>query len=164
MIVQVRRWAGTKAPPTCFELCQPHVSMLPDATVDEAKGKIAKSEEKIMLDMRQRDSRPYRQGDVLLVPCDKIPAEAHEEVSENGRVILARGERTGHSHTMTAERVSYFREDGSGSGGAFIRVTGLGPVALMHEEHAPLSIPPGDYRVIQQREYQPRETPRVVSD
>ena len=117
-----------------------------------------------MLDMRQRDSRPYRQGDVLLVPCDRIPAGAHEEVSENGSVVLARGERTGHVHTMTAERVSYFREDGSGSRGGFIRVTGPGPVALTHEEHAPLSIAPGDYRIIQQREYQPRETPRAVSD
>jgi len=43
-------------------------------------------------------------------------------------------------------------------------VTGPGPVALTHEEHAPLSIAPGDYRIIQQREYQPRETPRAVSD
>ena len=116
-----------------------------------------------MLDMRQRNPRPYRQGDVLLVPCDTIPTGTHEEASENGRVVLARGERTGHAHTMTAERVSYFREDGSGNGG-FIRVTGPGPVALTHEEHAPLSIAPGDYRIIQQREYQPQETPRLVND
>jgi hypothetical protein len=63
---------------------------------------------------------------------------------------------------MGADRVCYFREDGSGSG--FLRVAGPDPVALTHEEHAPLSIPPGNYRVIQQREYQPREMPRIVSD
>lgn len=117
-----------------------------------------------MLETRQRDLRPYRQGDVLLVPCAEIPAGAHEEAPENGRVVLARGERTGHAHTMAADRVCYFREDGSGSGGGFLRVAGPAPVDLTHEEHAPLSIPPGNYRVVRQREYQPRAAPRTVTD
>lgn len=117
-----------------------------------------------MLDIRQGDFRPYRQGDVLLVPCADIPAGASEEAAENGRVVLARGEQTGHAHTMAADRVCYFREDGSGGGGAFLRVAGPAPVDLTHEEHAPLTIPPGSYRVVQQREYQPRATPRTITD
>lgn len=116
-----------------------------------------------MLETKQQVLRPYRQGDVLLVPCGDIPARALAEAAENGRVVLARGERTGHAHTMAADRVCYFREDGSG-GGAFIRVAGPAPVALMHEEHAALTIPPGSYRVVQQREYQPRAAPRATSD
>ena len=115
-----------------------------------------------MLDTIQRFLRPYRQGDVLLVPCAEIPTGAFEEAAENGRVVLARGEQTGHAHTMAADRVCYFREDGTGSG--FIRVSGTAPVDLTHEEHAPLAIPPGSYRVVQQREYQPRAAPRVVAD
>lgn len=112
----------------------------------------------------QTSYRPYRQGDVLLMPCPKIPARAHQEPPEDGRVVLARGETTGHSHTIAADRVTYFREDGSGSGGGYIRVDGSTPVDLLHEEHAPLTIPPGNYRVVRQREYQPQARPRTVID
>lgn len=115
-----------------------------------------------MLEMKQRAFQSYRQGDVLLVPCTEIPAGACEEAAENGRVVLARGEQTGHAHAMSSARVRYFREDGSGSG--FIRVAGSAPVELRHEEHAPLAIPPGTYRVVRQREYQPRAAPRAVAD
>lgn len=116
-----------------------------------------------MFEMRQRDFRSYRQGDVLLIPCTEIPARAWRQAAESGRVVLARGERTGHAHTMAADWVCYFRDDGAG-GGAFIQVAGPAPVELTHEEHAPLAIPPGSYRVIQQREYQPVSEPRVVAD
>lgn len=44
-----------------------------------------------MLHTKQPDLRPYRQGDVLLVPCVAIPSEVHEEAAENGRVVLAYG-------------------------------------------------------------------------
>lgn len=117
-----------------------------------------------MFKTKHQVPRPYRQGDVLLVPCAEIPANAHAEVAEEGRVVLARGERTGHAHTMAADRVCFFREDGSGGGGGFIRVAGPAPVDLTHEEHGPLAIPPGNYRVVQQREYQPRGAPRAVTD
>lgn len=115
-----------------------------------------------MLDAIQQFFRPYRQGDVLLAPCVEIPPDAFEEAPEEARVVLARGERSGHAHAMAADRVRYFREDETGSG--FIQVTGAAPVDLTHEEHAPLGIPPGNYRVIQQREYQPRAAPRAVDD
>ena len=113
--------------------------------------------------MQSPSFRPYRQGDVLLVPCNDIPSRARREPPEGGRVVLARGESTGHSHTMAADRVTYFREDGSGSGG-YIRVEGNVPVDLSHEEHEALAIPPGTYRVVRQREYQPRALPRSVLD
>lgn len=107
--------------------------------------------------------RSYRQGDILLMPCSKIPSGAIVEAPEDGVVVLARGETSGHRHVMAADRVAFFREDGSGSGG-FIRVTGPSPVALSHEEHSPLAIPPGEYRVVRQREYQPQARPRRVMD
>lgn len=106
--------------------------------------------------------QPYRQGDVLLIPCTAIPAGAQEEVPEQGRVVLARGELTGHAHTMAADRVRYFRDDGLSQG--YVRIDGGDPVPLTHEEHAALAIPPGSYRVVRQREYLPRENPRTVSD
>lgn len=108
-------------------------------------------------------ARPYRQGDVLLLPCSEIPAGAGAEAPEHGRVVLAHGETTGHAHAMAADRVCYFRDDGAGAGG-YLRVEGSAPVALTHEEHTPLMVPPGSYRVLRQREYQPRALPRAVLD
>lgn len=113
--------------------------------------------------MQSPSYQSFRQGDVLLVPCASIPGRARREPPESGRVVLARGETTGHSHTMAADRVTYFREDGSGGGG-YIRVEGPNPVDLSHEEHNALAIPPGSYKVVRQREYQPRALPRSVLD
>lgn len=115
-----------------------------------------------MFDVRQHANRPYRQGDVLLMPCADVPASARAEAPEDGRVVLARGETTGHAHVMAADRVCHFRDDGTGGG--FLRIDGTDPVALTHEEHDELMVPPGSYRVVRQREYQPRAMPRVVVD
>ena len=110
----------------------------------------------------QSSDHSYRQGDILLLPCSEIPLNAVPEPPEDGVVVLARGETTGHRHVIGADHVAFFREDGSGSG--YIRVTGPDPVDLSHEEHSPLAIPPGNYRVVRQREYQPRAQPRRVLD
>ena len=115
-----------------------------------------------MLDTSRPAGCSYRQGDILLLRCASIPAGARPEAPEDGCVVLARGETTGHAHVMAADRVCHFRDDGTGGG--FVRVEGKAAVALTHEEHAPLMVPPGSYRVLRQREYQPRELPRVVAD
>jgi len=103
-----------------------------------------------------------RQGDILLVPCAQIPCTASEQAAEEGRIVLARGETTGHAHAMAADRVRYFREDGTGQ--AYIRIDGNRPAALAHEEHSSLLVGPGDYRVVRQREYEPAARPRLVHD
>ncbi|SMF27698.1 hypothetical protein SAMN06265365_11049 [Tistlia consotensis] len=115
-----------------------------------------------MLQVRHPVSRSLRQGDVLLLPCDELPQGVRQEPPENGRIVLARGETSGHAHAMAGDRVCYFRDDGSGQ--AFVRVDGDAPVALTHEEHAALPVLPGTYRVVQQREYLPRSVPRSVVD
>jgi hypothetical protein len=114
------------------------------------------------MDTIVRSAVQVRQGDILLVPCAQIPCTASELAAEEGRVVLARGETTGHAHAMAADRVRYFREDGTGQ--AYIRVESDGPVALAHEEHSSLLVGPGEYRVIQQREYEPAARPRLVHD
>jgi hypothetical protein len=106
-------------------------------------------------------NRVIRQGDVLLVPIKVLPKSVVPMDAESGRVILARGEATGHHHSFAmSERVALFREDGSG-GGLFLSVTGA-PAALEHQEHSALDIPPGKYEVRGQREYHPAEIRRVV--
>jgi hypothetical protein len=107
----------------------------------------------------------YRQGDVLLERVKAIPATAAAEANEAGRVVLAYGEVTGHSHAFDSPWVCLFRETGSdGVSRSFIRVGGDAPVALRHEEHAEIPIPPGDYEVVIQREYYPDEIIIPVGD
>lgn len=54
----------------------------------------------------------YRQGDVLIVPA-KMPAKAKlEEVPrEDGRVVLAHGEATGHAHAFARGAVEMYRTE-----------------------------------------------------
>lgn len=96
-----------------------------------------------------------RQGDVLLVPA-QLPKGA-AAVESKGDVILAYGEVTGHAH-----RIKESAKVRMWSAGAerFIQV--LEQTALTHEEHAPLLLQPGVYRIPQQVEYTPREVRRVA--
>lgn len=91
-----------------------------------------------------------RQGDVLILPCKEIPASAVSVDSESGRLIVARGEATGHHHSFPwARGATLFRDDGAGSGAQFVKVEN--PVALEHQEHSALTLQPGLYEVRIQR-------------
>ena len=100
-------------------------------------------------------SRPrlFRHGDVLLqgavgVPKDAAPVPGH---------ILVRGELSGHAHRLeNPDAGLLFRNAAS----LWLRVSA--PTRIIHEEHAPIPLEPGVYRVWQQREYSPREIRTVV--
>ncbi len=92
-----------------------------------------------------------RQGDVLIIACDKIPKAARKVAPENGRLIVARGEATGHHHSFPHRRgVTLFRDDGAG-GGFYVRAKAS--VVLEHQEHTALTLPAGDYKVMIQRTF-----------
>ena len=56
-----------------------------------------------------------RQGDVLIRRIKKLPEKTTPAPAENGRVVLAHGEATGHHHSFAlSDRVALFREDGAG--------------------------------------------------
>ncbi len=102
----------------------------------------------------------YRQGDVLIIPVRSIPETGLDAVSrEAGRLVLAYGEATGHAHVITSKRVSLFRDMELAS--IFMRVS-YKAIALKHDEHKTLRIPPGNYRVLRQREYSPKEVRNVA--
>jgi hypothetical protein len=50
----------------------------------------------------------FRQGDVMLVPVKEIPDGLVEVPRENGRIVLAHGEATGHAHVIEREREALF--------------------------------------------------------
>ena len=110
----------------------------------------------------------FAQGDLLVERIDEVhPSGSLTAPSDNGSFILAEGELTGHSHAIFG-RVTMFRDDGLARdipGGLYIGHINIeGPSArVQHEEHAPLNLPKGTYRVRRQRELEPKDA-RVVAD
>ena len=92
----------------------------------------------------------FRQGDVLLRKVKSIPADA-VATEKKDRIVLAYGEVTGHSHAITKlDNVDVFVK---GDGTMYLRVKA--ETALQHEEHAAITLPPGNYKRVLQREYSP---------
>ena len=103
----------------------------------------------------------YRQGDVLIIPVRSIPEACKEMKLENGRVVLAHGEVTGHAHAIGRREAVMFR-DSVGGAGTFIKVGDKG-AQVKHEEHSTIALAPGNYEIVRQREYSP-EAIRNVAD
>lgn len=103
----------------------------------------------------------YRQGDVLIVAVESVPADLVEVPRTKRGVVLAEGEVTGHAHRIPSRHASLYRSE---TDARYLRVMGPAPVQLQHEEHSPVTLPPGSYRVTIHREYQPGELPRQVQD
>ena len=90
-----------------------------------------------------------RQGDVLLVPVDrKVPAG----LQPHAQAILALGESTGHAHRIVGTVL-----DWSEGESRFVRVIGIAPGELVHEDHDPVPaavvVPEQTYRVVPQQEW-----------
>ena len=108
----------------------------------------------------------FRQGDVAIHKVEgcRLKTEELKEIPrDNGRVILAYGEVTGHAHAISADNVVMWQAD---DGTIFIDVKeteNTSSVLLEHEEHDTITIPAGIYTVTRQREYAPDAT-RFVAD
>jgi hypothetical protein len=102
-----------------------------------------------------------RQGDVALVRVDGNIPKGWVRSASGDRLVLAYGEVTGHCHAFTRlNRVALFRPDDMPIGGVVLVSE---PAVLEHQEHSPLTLPPGLYI----QAIQVEETPdaiRVVED
>lgn len=99
----------------------------------------------------------YRQGDVLLIEDHPQEKNSVDIPRDQGRIVLARGEVTGHAHVIAEHAVQFWDVNG-------VRfVDSPVPFAVVHEEHAPITVPAGTFRVVIQREYAPGAI-RNVSD
>ena len=99
----------------------------------------------------------YRQGDVCLVKVARLPKDV-QRVAEQGDVILAYGEVTGHAHRIKESgKVKYWDAKAE----RFLQV--LETVALTHEEHAAVVLEKGIYRQAFQVEERGEEV-RSVAD
>ncbi len=97
----------------------------------------------------------YRHGDVLVTAIGAIPIDA----IKRPHLVLAEGEVTGHAHRVAESGSAELFQRGSEM---FLRVLAQ-TARIIHEEHGPITLPAGDYRVWRQREYTPREI-RIVRD
>jgi hypothetical protein len=99
-----------------------------------------------------------RQGDVLIFEAT-IPTKTAAVARDQGRIILAYGEVTGHAHAILDREVELLSV--ADQVDRWLRVGGEG-ATIMHEEHGAIALPPGDFRVRIQREYSPEEIRRVA--
>jgi hypothetical protein len=110
----------------------------------------------------------FAQGDLLIERVDELlPSGQLPPAAADGSFVLAEGELTGHSHTIHGQ-VTMFRDDSLARdipGGLYIgHINVDSPMArVQHQEHAPLTLPKGTYRVRRQRELEPKDA-RVVAD
>ena len=103
-----------------------------------------------------------RQGDVLVDPVAAMP-QSQCAAREEGRVVLAHGEVTGHSHAIVNPAAVLFVTSpvsNTGEPRRFLRATR--PVVLRHEEHGPITIAKGDFEVVIQEEYDEGAVRQVV--
>ena len=99
----------------------------------------------------------YRQGDVLIERVRTIPDELTQQKPVDGRVILAYGEATGHHHSIEADAADWWKDS---DGEQFVTVRKS--TSVVHQEHAPIALEPGNYRVRRQREYTPQAIRNVA--
>jgi hypothetical protein len=97
--------------------------------------------------------RMVRQGDVLLVPVEQAPVDVEPVELDHGRIVLAHGEATGHAHVVEGEAAELV--SAAGAEELYLLVHGETPALLRHDEHDPIPLAPGAYRVVRQREYAP---------
>ncbi|MBO0780039.1 MAG: hypothetical protein J2P37_14545 [Ktedonobacteraceae bacterium] len=96
----------------------------------------------------------WRHGDVLIAETGGVPQGAKRQP----QLILAHGEVTGHSHRIEhPERAELWAFQG------VLYLVVLATTRVIHEEHHPITLNPGTYRVWQQREYTPEKI-RIVRD
>jgi hypothetical protein len=96
--------------------------------------------------------RQFRQGDVFLRAVEMIPPRARPVRAEGDRVVVARGELSGHAHAFAAAEATMYRQVRTGR--VFLLIAEE-DARLRHEQHDPIAVPAGPYEVLRQREYTP---------
>lgn len=88
----------------------------------------------------------YQQGDCLIKPTTEIVG-----VFVKDRNVLIEGEHTGHAHRVTEGQFEIYAQMQR------IFLKAITQCRITHEEHNPITIPPGVYEIDRVREYDPFE-------
>ena len=85
----------------------------------------------------------YQQGDVLFFPCDEVKGK------ETKDGILVEGEASGHYHRVAVAEAKVYEENGV----KYVQSSNPSGITVTHEEHNPVTLPPGKYRIGIVKEY-----------
>lgn len=115
--------------------------------------------------MKKKSAQPFqaRQGDVMVMSTDKIPKGLPEVKKDSGKTVLAYGEVTGHSHAFGGKKQPLLFRAGDDALVGYLQIDGV-PATLKHDEHSPIECPPGNHKVIQQRQWTLERQVRRVAD
>lgn len=92
--------------------------------------------------MKRVNPNHFQQGDVLAIKIDTLPNGLKPKAPAARGYVIAEGEVTGHAHTIAVDAVEAMFTDEAGVIYAQIEKQ----VDLLHEEHNPVTLPPGIYR------------------
>lgn len=110
----------------------------------------------------------YQQGDILFIRSNSPLGRTIKQNKEgNGQLIIAKGEASGHAHVIGTRQAKkteiiqasaqirdpFGRDEEIASGPRYL--VAEAEVTVKHDEHKPLLLPPGTYRIGRQREYEP---------
>ena len=96
---------------------------------------------------KKQKEKMFRQGDILFMRVKEIP----QGIAIADDKIIAHGEATGHTHRFEdteGETVQVY----GGETDKFVVIDSAQAI-LHHNEHKPITLPKGTYKVIKQREY-----------
>ena len=96
----------------------------------------------------------YRQGDILIKSVDELDTTNLIELKRDkqDRIVLAYGEVTGHAHAIKNKNSVLMQDKKTNK--IYLMILS-NTVDLIHEEHATIKLPMGNYEVKRQREYTP---------
>lgn len=99
-----------------------------------------------------------QQGDVLIKRINKLPDGIKKKERDNGSIILAYGEVTGHAHRIIDVDAMFYEKDGK------LYLHNETPVQLKHEEHNQITIEPGIWEIgqIQEKDWLSGMVRRVI--
>ena len=89
------------------------------------------------------------QGDVIITLIKELPEGLRKVKRKNDRLILAEGEHTGHAHAIDALDAELWEDPKNKE--LYLRVTD--EVRVTHQEHKPVAIAEGIYKVSIVNEY-----------
>jgi len=100
------------------------------------------------------------QGDLCILPVDAIPDGLTEAPAEGEHLVVAHSE-TGHHHVVARHAARLYVVSAMA---AYLRVLRETPIEHLRpwDTHEALSLPPGDYRLLRQREGTPDGWRRVA--
>jgi hypothetical protein len=109
----------------------------------------------------------FAQGDLLIELIEpRSPSGTRQNREPDGRTVVAEGELSGHRHTIY-EAVTMFRDDALARdipADLYIGHINVDAACarLVHDEHGPIILRQGTYRVRRQREFEPKDVGLVV--